>query len=141
MSSLKDEIIGKGWSFPPTFDPINKEVKLVTGLEDIRQSLHVLFGTQPGERVLLLQYGCDLPALLFKNMSLTQKTMLENRISFAIRNFESRIILHKVAVDTSQQAEGVIFIQIDFTIDRTNNRQNMVFPFFIEEGTMLSDSW
>ncbi|MEN0005018.1 MAG: GPW/gp25 family protein [Bacteroidota bacterium] len=138
MSRLSDEIIGKGWAFPPSFDPINERAEMVTGLEDIKQSLHVLFSTQPGERVLNLDYGLDLPNMLFQNLSRTQQTMIEQLIKEAIEDYEPRSVLQKTSIDTSQKAEGKVFIQLDFMILKVNTRYNVVYPFFMEEGTLLS---
>lgn len=111
---------------------------MVTGLEDIKQSLHVLFSTQPGERVLNLDYGLDLPNMLFQNLSRTQQTMIEQLIKEAIEDYEPRIVLQKTSIDTSQKAEGKVFIQLDFMILKVNTRYNVVYPFFMEEGTLLS---
>ncbi|WP_170110646.1 GPW/gp25 family protein [Flavilitoribacter nigricans] len=137
MSELINKIIGVGWAFPPTFDPVNQTAQMVTGKADIEQSLNILFGTQPGERVLTLKYGCDLMTSLFQNISLSQKTILEDRIEKAITNFEPRIILEKVEIDITQAGEGIVYIEVDFLISRTNSRQNMVFPFFLREGTLV----
>lgn len=110
---------------------------MVSGEEDIMQSLHILFSTQIGERVLELNYGSDIASLLFHNISMSEKTVLESRIEQAILYFESRILLHEVEVDITRIADGIVNIQIDFTINQTNNRRNMVFPYFIKEGTLL----
>jgi phage baseplate assembly protein W len=135
--SKQDSIIGKGWAFPPSFDPFTGEVEMVTGDQDIRQSLHILFGTQRGERPLEIEYGCELSPLLFQNMGLTQKSQLENRIKRALILFETRIVLNRVVVDISQIADGIIHIAVDYTIEETNNRRNAVYPFFIREGTLI----
>ena len=112
---------------------------MVTGEDSIAQSLKTLFGTQPGERVLELDYGCDLSSLLFSNISLSQKTILEDRIQQAIILFEPRVNLEGVEVDTSQIQNGKVQIFIDYTIDQSNNRSNRVFPFFIQEGNLIPD--
>lgn len=137
MPKLSNNIIGRGWAFPPAFDLINREVEMVTGKEDIEQSLRVLFSTQPGERILELGYGCDLSPSMFKNISLSQKTVLENRIKNAILFYEARIHLDEVELDITQAEEGIIFIEISYTISRVNSRHNIVFPFFIKEGTLV----
>ena len=137
MDNISNNIIGKGWAFPPAFDQVSKEVIMVSGEEDIMQSLHILFSTQIGERVLELNYGSDIASLLFHNISMSEKTVLESRIEQAILYFESRILLHEVEVDITRIADGIVNIQIDFTINQTNNRRNMVFPYFIKEGTLL----
>lgn len=110
---------------------------MVTGEQDILQSLQVLFGTQIGERVLELQYGTDLSSLLFERLPITEKAVLENAIRHAILIFEARIVLNKLSIDDSDITSGIIRINIDFTIAHTNNRRNIVYPFFIEEGTLI----
>lgn len=141
MSSSVDKagenIIGRGWAFPPAFDPHTGEVSMTSGEEDIMQSLHLLFSTQIGERVLELSYGSNLAPLLFNNISLSEKTVLESRIEQAILYYESRISLHQIEVDVTQIMDGIVRILIDFSINQTNNRLNMVFPFFIKEGTLI----
>lgn len=110
---------------------------MVTGLEDIRQSLNILFSTRPGERILAQQYGCDIPRRLFNNITLSEETQLKNMIQRAITNYEARIKVNAIDLDTSRMMDGIIYIQIDFVIQSTNSRHNIVYPFFVEEGTFL----
>ena len=138
MDNNKGNTIGIGWSFPPTFDVLNKTVQTVTGITDIKQSLSILFGTKPGERILLQAYGCNINVALFQNISLTEKTILENNIKNAIINYEARIDLNKVNIDTSRLRDGILYIQIDFTIRTTNSRHNMVYPYYVGEGSLIS---
>lgn len=138
MGNSNRNTIGIGWSFPPTFDLLNKTVLTVEGVTDIQQSLSILFGTKPGERILLQEYGCDINVALFQNISLTEQTILENNIKQAIINYEPRIDLNKVAIDGSRLVDGILYIQIDFTVRTTNSRHNMVFPYYVEEGTLIS---
>jgi len=138
VASDPKNIIGTGWAFPPSFDLNTKRVQTVTGIEDIKQSLNILFGTSPGERVLEQSYGCDLNSTLFHNITLSEKTLLENNIKEAIIDFEGRIVVDQVKIDTSQALDGVIHIQIAFTLDQTNNRHNIIYPFFITEGTLIT---
>ncbi len=137
MSDTKNNITGLGWSFPPAFDLHSKGVKIVTGKEDIDQSLKILFGTKPGERILEQQFGCDINVALFQNISLSEKTFLENTIRRAVITYEARLNVHTIDIDTSQSVDGIIHIQIDFTIRTTNSRHNIVYPFYLGEGTLL----
>jgi len=52
--------LGRGWSFPPAFGAGGREVATVAGEEDIAQSLHIIFATELGERVMRDDFGCDL---------------------------------------------------------------------------------
>lgn len=137
MSKEEDKIIGRGWEFPPSFDPVSSRARMVTGEQDILQSLQVLFGTQIGERVLELAYGTDLSSLLFERLPITEKAVLEDSVRQAILIYESRIILHELTIDDSDITTGIIRINLEFTIEHTNNRRNIVYPFFIEEGTLI----
>lgn len=141
MSEIKNNIVGIGWSFPPTFDRKAKSVVRVTGEEDIQQSLQVLFNTRPGERVLEQQYGCYLRDVLFKNMDANEITLLRGQIEQAILHFEPRIILNDLAIDTSETIQGKLMIVLDYTISSTNNRRNAVFPFYLNEGTLLPENF
>ena len=53
-----DAFLGTGWSFPPVLTDTG--VQLSGYEQDIRESLHVLFSTAPGERVCRYDYGCPL---------------------------------------------------------------------------------
>ena len=110
---------------------------MTTGEEDIKQSLAVLFGTQPGERPLLLDYGCDLMTHVFRPALSSEVALLEEEIRSAVVNYEPRITLEEVEIDTSEAADGKLYIQLQFLIDTINSRHNMVFPFYAEEGTLI----
>ena len=130
-------IIGSSWSFPPKFDLHSRSVAMVTGAENLKQSLNVLFGTQRGERILAQQYGCNLSEYLFRNITTREKSVMRNQITRAISLFEPRIILQKFTFDTSNSIEGELSIIIEWVEETTNTRNNMVFPFYTIEGTLL----
>jgi len=60
--------LGTGWSFPPTFTKGGADLIIVSGPEDIHQSLQILLSTQLGERVMREDFGCDLNVLLFEEV-------------------------------------------------------------------------
>ena len=59
-----DVFLGTGWSFPPTFQTSGKEVEMVSYEQDIKESLHILLSTSPGERIMQPSFGCDLKKIL-----------------------------------------------------------------------------
>jgi phage baseplate assembly protein W len=60
--------LGRGWSFPPAFSRSGAEVEMVSGAEDIRQSLGILLSTRLGERLMQDEFGCDLQHVLFEEI-------------------------------------------------------------------------
>ena len=75
MSVADPSFLGTGWTFPPTFTRAGHTVLMASDDTDIRQSLRVLFGTAPGERVMLPEYGCALWRMVFG--SLTNRLWVE----------------------------------------------------------------
>ena len=129
--------LGRGWAFPPEFDPRAGGVTLVTAAEDITQSLEILLATAPGERVMNPSYGCGLRALVFENINEGTITQVRDTIQRAVLFFEPRIILDSVSVDVTDVYRGLMRIQLDYTIKSTNSRGNIVYPFYFQEGTSV----
>lgn len=128
--------LGRGWSFPPTFsNKSDKGVVMVHGEMDVKQSLEILMSTSLGERTMLPEYGCDLQTYLFESISNSKRYFLRELIKDAIINFEPRITLNDIIIDSSDFQEGIIRIKLDYTIRTTNTRFNLVFPYYKIEGT------
>ena len=107
---------------------------MVSEDQDIQESLRVLFTTAPGERVMNPAYGCGLKLLLFENISESTVTEIRDVTERAILFFEPRISVNSVQVTTEDLYDGIINLSIDYTVRATNNRSNMVFPFYFREG-------
>jgi hypothetical protein len=127
--------LGTGWGFPTTFIKTYGTIGMVSGEEDIRQSLEILLGTTLGERILHPDFGCNLDRYLFAPMTTTMKTIVKDLVETAILRHEPRIDLLKVTIDLEKELEGVYLIEIDYKIRSTNSRSNYVYPFYLEEGT------
>ncbi len=127
--------LGKGWSFPPDFSKKRAEVNITKGIDDIERSLEILITTKKGERIMRPNFGCDLNHLMFENLNSTQITLAKKNIKDAIVVYEPRIELKKVGLDITQLLEGKLLIGIDYVIRATNTRRNIVFPYYLTEGT------
>lgn len=137
MADSNRNFLGRGWAFPPRFDIASGGVAMVEADEDIRQSLIILFSTIPGERLMVPDYGCNLKAYVFDTLDETNLTHMKTMISDAILYFEPRIILEEVDFDTSRIAEGLLQISLDYVVETTNSRSNLVFPYYLSEGTLV----
>ena len=133
---MENSFLGTGWSFPPTFSRLTYTVEMVSDDEDIRESLWILFSTALGERVMLPEYGSQLWRMVFKNLTTTLTTQLVNIVRQAILYWEARINLDQITVLPDSNEPGLVLITLDYTIRKTNARNNLVFPFYIQEGTI-----
>jgi phage baseplate assembly protein W len=129
--------LGTGWSFPPAFTKGGAEVELVSGVEDIHQSLQILLSTSTGERIMQDDFGCDLNNVLFEEMDQGLVNTLTSLISDAILYYEPRITLDHLDVSESESHQGLLLISLEYTVRSTNSRFNMVFPFYINEAAIL----
>ena len=133
---MADSFQGKGWSFPPSFDKTtNQGIIMTEGVDDIQNSLQILLGTHLGERLMRPGYGTNLDKLMFENIETGVVAALEKDLEFAIALYEARIDMNELSVIKDRDVEGRLLIIIDYTIRSTNTRNNLVYPFYINEGT------
>lgn len=124
--------LGRGWKFPPQFT--ENGVEMSSYEKDIEESLHVLFSTSPGERINRFDYGCPLRRYVFEPLDTQTTVRMRADIARAITLFEPRIMLEEVSFE-ERADKGLLLILITYTIIRTNSRSNMVYPFYLNEGT------
>jgi len=106
-------------------------------VEDIEKSLQILLTTSLGERIMQPRYGCNMDELLFESLDTGTKTIIIDRIETALLFFEPRIKATKIELNTQNELEGEILVEIEYIIPSTNSRYNFVFPFYRKEGTEL----
>lgn len=126
--------LGQGWSFPPTFTRAGSTLELVKAEEDIKQSLHILLSTTLGERVMRSDFGANLHQQVFEPMDAAFQSYVQSIISDAITLYEPRINFDTVEVQVDNE-EGRIELTVNFTIISSNSRANIVYPYYLNEGT------
>jgi len=128
--------LGTGWAFPPAFDARTGDALMVSQVDDVRESLRILFGTTPGERVMRPSYGCHLKRLVFEPLNESTLTEMRNEIERAVLFFEARIALESVDFDLEESPAGVLRVRLEYTVRTTNARHNLVFPLYLDEGNV-----
>jgi phage baseplate assembly protein W len=126
---------GTGWKFPIEFK--KDTVAMLTGQEDIENSLTVLFNTEVGERIMHPNFGSALSSFIFAPVNKSTITYMEGIIRDEILFNEPRIKLNQVTIERSADESGRLDILIQYTINATNNRYNYVYPFYFNEATNL----
>ena len=124
--------LGVGWAFPLAGDS-SGEVNLAAAEEDIRQSVRIILGTAPGERVMRPDFGAGLQALVFEPISATLIALVKHRVEEALVVWEPRIDTITVGV-TADPPRGRLLIAIDYRVRATNTFYNLVYPFYLIEG-------
>jgi len=135
----KRTFLGVGWKFPPEFDRQNKSVTLVSEEQDISESLYILLSTRPGERVVQPDYGCDLSIINFETINESILNRAKEIIHSAVLKFEPRVFLDQVRISSQNFYDGVLEICLEYRIRRTNKRNNIVYPYYLLEGTEITN--
>ena len=100
----------------------------------MEESIYLILGTARGERVMLPQFGCGIHDLVFEpNNSLT-RSLVVNRVRESLVRYEPRIDVLEVEVETTPEQENLMLIRVSYRIRANNALNNLVYPFYINEG-------
>ncbi|MBB2147957.1 GPW/gp25 family protein [Pedobacter gandavensis] len=133
----EDSILGTGWNFPVSFDNLNHRTVMVSGIEDVKQSIYIILHTTPGERIMEPEFGCNLKQLVFENIDESLHSKLNHVVYHALLNYEPRVKFIGTEILEKVEAAGILHISIEFSLIITNTRHNLVFPFYFKEGTNI----
>jgi phage baseplate assembly protein W len=123
---------GTGWAFPVRVGA--GAIEAVSGDEDVRQSIHLILATAKGERVMRPDFGCGIHDLVFAAVSTQLIARVRREVEDALRTYEARIEVLRVAVATGGLAMGRLDVEIDYRVRTTNQTGNYVYPFYFREA-------
>ena len=128
----KSKIIGSGFSFPMQVDALGS-VEMSSDDENIRQSMMLILGTAPGERMKRPTFGCAIHDILFQpNTSVTAAT-IEYEVKRALLEFAPRVYDIEVDAMPDPMEESRMNVTISYTIRKTNTKSNLVYPFYLRK--------
>lgn len=111
-------LFGQGMAFPPRLDA-NGRFAWAIGHRSVRDSMRIILTTQPGERIMLPNFGAGLRAFLFEpNVPATHRLM-EEQIQHALRRWEPRIALASVRVSEHPDDPSRATVSITYALVAT----------------------
>ena len=124
------DFLGKGWRFPVV---VNRTGALATstGAENIRESIFVILGTAPGERIQRPKFGCEIHELVFSPNNPTTAAIAEHYCEEALLLWEPRIQNVEVTAQPSDLETNRLDIRISYVVRGTNRPGNLVYPFYL----------
>lgn len=126
--------LGRGWAMPVALDPRTGRVASIEYEADIRQSIRIVLETAPGERVMRPNFGCGIHDLVFTAVDSAAIQRIRSLVEEALRRCEARIDVLEVTVGEAATSEGVLLVELDYRVRKTNQVGNLVFPFYFREG-------
>ena len=137
QNNVHNDFLGIGWKFPPKFSEDGKTITMVNNEENVHQSLFILLTTIKGQRMLRSNFHCDLQPFVYQNVDYQLINDMRNTIEQSILIHESRINLERVEVIPDNEEPGVVYICIYYRICNSNSRQNILFPYYLNESTNI----
>ena len=130
---VSDEFIGRGWAFPLRTDATGGIAPGRAASSEIEESIRLILGTAPGERPDAARVRlprstttCSPPA------DGETANAIAVEVRSALRRWEPRIDVEDVVVTfDARDADDLLYIDIRYAIRRTNDRRNLVFPFYV----------
>lgn len=134
---MGQEFIGTGWAFPLRTDATGR-IALVAGEREIEESIRLILATSPGERPMRPEFGCSVHDYVFAPADAATAGDIAYSVRVALERWEPRIELAAVVVRFDAIDDGVLYIDIAYSVRGTNDPRNLVFPFYVipqhEEG-------
>jgi phage baseplate assembly protein W len=147
------DFIGRGWRFPIKVNARGR-LEWSDGPPRIQDSIWLIIKTALGERIMRPKFGAGVDEFVFQSNSLINRSALGTAIKNALLEWEPRIDLDEVRVNSMSELRGSqldtdmrevvagqstdldsqVLVTIQYRIRTTNELFNIVFPFYLEEG-------
>jgi phage baseplate assembly protein W len=129
------EFLGAGVAFPLGVDSDGRIA--MRSLEDqVRQSILLILRTARGERVMRPDFGAGLEQLVFTPLTPSTVALAEHQAKEALVRFEPRIEVLSLVGRLDPSQEGLLLLELEYRVRRTDVTFNLVYPFYVERGEL-----
>jgi phage baseplate assembly protein W len=113
---------GYSIKLPFQYDPSDGPYKTTKTIkETISQNLRTLFLTNPGERIMNIDFGVGIKKFLFENFTPELIDRLEERIRTQIAKYIKGVRINRIKVYQLQAEPNAIEISLDYSIPGITN--------------------
>ncbi|PSM41733.1 baseplate protein [Streptomyces dioscori] len=128
---MAEQFVGSGWAFPLRIGPTGG-IAMVSGEREIEEAIRLVLSTAPGERPMRPEFGCAIHDLVFAPVNEATAGRIQHEVYTSLDRWEPRIEVSDVEVTAGSDTEqGVLFIDVRYSIRGTNNPRSLVFPFYV----------
>lgn len=127
---MSASFLGVGWKFPVSLE--RGRIAMAAYEESIRESIWIILATARGERKMRPEFGCGIHDLVFATNSGETAGRVAGEVRQSLILWEPRIDVIDVAAGNDESEPTRLLIQIEYRVRATNNRFNLVYPFYLE---------
>lgn len=129
VGAATGDFVGRGWSFPLRLDG-SGAFALSAGAQDTDEAIRLILGTAYGERPMRPEYGCGIHDLVFDTVDAGLAGRVAAEVRASLTRWEPRIEVTEVTATPDPQAPQVLRIAVSYRVVASNDRRNLVFPFY-----------
>jgi uncharacterized protein len=133
MAATQRKYLGVGWKFPLRINA-KGGFSLSRYEEDIQEAIWIILSTAKGERQMLPEFGCGIHDYVFSPNNALTRGNIAHVVRQGLTEWEPRIDLLDVTVDVGAEPAQML-IRVDYRIRANNSFDNLVYPFYLQEGT------
>ncbi|HEU5270761.1 MAG TPA: GPW/gp25 family protein [Jatrophihabitans sp.] len=130
IASSDGSFIGRGFSWPLEVDHTGA-IRLSSGTDELDRAIRVVLLTAPGERLMRPEFGCRIWDLLFEPVTPNLLGLIAEAVRDALAQWEPRIMVDDVQPVPDPDDAALIRILISYRVAATNDRRNLVYPFYV----------
>ncbi len=120
LNTYRDPI---GWPFLPV--PSGGVMAYPTLEQSVRDAIRIVLTTRPGEQLMTPYYGAGLQNFLDEGNTVAIRRQIQSAITSALQQYENRITVDAVDVNTIDGAPSEIAVQIHYRELRTNTSRQV----------------
>ena len=123
------DFVGQGWSWPAGVGH-RGGIALVSGDTELGQAIRLILGTALGERPMRPDLGCGIHDLVFDPSDSTLAGLVAHEVRASLLRWEPRVDVEDVQVTFDPDRPGLALIDVSYLVRTTNDRRNLVVPFY-----------
>jgi phage baseplate assembly protein W len=129
---MVNDLVGRGWAFPLRTAGYGG-IEVVADGRELDESISIILGTSPGERMMRPQFGCRIHELVFHPLNSEIIGLAERFVLEALARWEPRIDVDEVDVEIDPNANinGRLNISVEYTVRSTKDERSLVYPFYV----------
>jgi phage baseplate assembly protein W len=126
--------LGLGWKFPLQ---VNAQggIAMASDEQRVEESIYMILSTGQGERKMLPSFGCGMWDRVFAPNSAATLAQIESDVRDALVSGEPRIDVLGVSTENAPAQRNLLLIRVDYRIRANQAIGNLVYPFYITEGS------
>ncbi len=124
------DFVGRGFAWPFAVDHTGA-IAMTDGASDVEDAMRVVLLTAPGERLMRPAFGCRIWDLLFEPVTPNLVGLVRQAVRDALAQWEPRVEVLDVRPLQDGSDAGLLHIEIEYRVRSTNDRRNLVFPFYV----------